>query len=394
MDSITVPTLRRLMENDSTLVELRVSPDYGGDPGKKYYLARRDISDIFPRGAGWRVAGGIVGNNRSLSSLKVCEPPGTQSGESVKKLAEFFEGAERNRCIERLSFVGLDIWGGAPFSLMVPLLEGNCNLTTLCVSNSRIGDEGVQLLASALSSCDSHMLESIALCNCSIDAGEPFEEFLYALYQDDVSTLRKLNLNGNNIGRNGCAAIGKMLADRRCNLKTLHLKNNRVDDVGIVLLTERLAHNQKLERLDIAKGNSITREGWDSLSKFLCNNATINDTFLSNHTLTDVGQAQGLKLPKALASHLKLNHKTKLGERPFAPVQKILDNHHDWDMTHYIEEELHLLPHIIEWFDRASAANGNFAGITTKKRKHNARILWKRQMLTIHQFVCAFPLVR
>lgn len=393
MNKVTAPTLRRLMENDRTLVELRVSPNR--------ISTRPEIATIFPRGdAGWRVAGEIVGNSAVLSALAVYEPPGTRHGDgSIERLGAFFDGAGRNTNIDRLSFVGLRAFGGAPFSLMVPLLENNCNLATLRVSDSSLGDDGVRLLARALSSCRCHGMECIALCDCSVDDGEPFEEFVSALYHGSVSrprqkcTLHELDLQGNNIGRNGCAALAKMLANRGCELQTLLLKDNFIDNVGISSLKYGLANNESLETLDIARENSITGEGWSALSKCLCNVKTINSTFLSNHSLKIVGHTRRMKLPKDLLYYLQLNGKTSVGKKRFAPIQKILDNHHGWDMSQFMEEELQFLPYLICWFDRAVVANRISDGITTDRRKRNVVVLRRRRMSTIHQFVCAMPLV-
>eukprot|EP00579_Thalassiosira_antarctica_P024089 CAMPEP_0201983232 /NCGR_PEP_ID=MMETSP0904-20121228/79623_1 /ASSEMBLY_ACC=CAM_ASM_000553 /TAXON_ID=420261 /ORGANISM="Thalassiosira antarctica, Strain CCMP982" /LENGTH=411 /DNA_ID=CAMNT_0048536297 /DNA_START=21 /DNA_END=1256 /DNA_ORIENTATION=+ len=401
MNEITAPTLRRLMENDRTLEEVRVSPNYNGDPGMDYYSMRPGIADIFPRGvAGWKMAGEIIGNNTSLSALMICGA----GGGGMKNLEVFFSGAKRNNSICRLSF-GPNVFGGAPFLLMVPLLENNCNLTMLSIRETRIGNDGIRLLASALSSCSDHRLESIALCNCSIEDGEPFEELVATLNLDIVaqpsrnSTLRTLDLHGNNIGRTGCAALAKMLSNPRCELKALHLTDNNIDDEGIASLADGLAKNEKLAWLDIAKENPITNHGWAALSKILCNTKTINDTFLSNHRLKNLGQGKHhtrvsgrIKLPKDLASHLKLNGKSSIDEKPFAPIQKILDNHHDWNMSQFIEEELQYLPYILCWIDRAIILSRNVDGNATT-RKRNIGTLQSRRNLTIHQFVRTMPLI-
>ena len=182
-------------------------------------------------------------------------------------------------------------------------------------------------------------MECIAICNCSIDDGEPFEDFVATLNRDSVAALNTLDVHGNNIGGSGCAALTKMLINPCCELKALHLKNNIINDEEIASLAFGLAQNEKLESLDIAKENPITNQGWATISKILCNTKAINDTFSSNHSLKSLGQerhdtriSERINLPRDLISHLELNGKSNIDEKPFAPIQKILDNHHDWNM--------------------------------------------------------------
>lgn len=400
--------MRRLMENDRTLDEVRVSPPNfvpGGAP------------HIFPRGAvGWRIAGEVIGNNTSLSTLELCgvrggwtDEVGTSS-ESIEKLRAFFEGAKRNDSIDRLSFYGWDALGGAAFPLAAPLLE-NRSVKMLNVDGCILGADGVRLLASALAGSN-HKLEYLAVVNCSVRDEESFEELVAALdHIGDVShqsgrrghSLDTLDLDGNEIGRKGCAALAKMLQNPRCRLVELRLKNNCVDDEGVASLAVGLTKNDKLAWLDIVKGNSITDRGWAALLRILCNTDTIEHTFLSNHRLNYLGQGrrrttrERSRLPDDLAYHLGLNGKNPSdpwgGERPFAPIQKILDNHRDWDISRYIEEELQWLPHILRWIDGAVVANANFDGNAASARKKNRSTLRGRRNSTIHQFVLAMPLI-
>ena len=104
-------------------------------------------------------------------------------------------------------------------------------------------------------------------------------------------TCNLLDVSENNIGRKGCDALAAMLGNPLCELKTLTLSHNNIDDEGVAYLAQGLANNDRLETMDIAKGNPmITNQGWTSLSKILCNGKSINDTFLSNHRLKHLGQ--------------------------------------------------------------------------------------------------------
>eukprot|EP00571_Detonula_confervacea_P005452 CAMPEP_0172317718 /NCGR_PEP_ID=MMETSP1058-20130122/32525_1 /TAXON_ID=83371 /ORGANISM="Detonula confervacea, Strain CCMP 353" /LENGTH=208 /DNA_ID=CAMNT_0013032341 /DNA_START=154 /DNA_END=777 /DNA_ORIENTATION=+ len=208
MTEITAPSLRRLMENDPTLDEVRVSSNYFFDVANEggFLNSVPSIAYVFPRGAmGWKMAGEIIGNNNSICALaiRVAEIDG-----GMKNLEAFFNGVNRNNSIDRISFSGWDMGGGAPFLFMASLLENNSNLTVLTVKGSPLGNDGVRLLASALSS--THRLESISINSCSIENGEPFEELVAALNINRVGhdpTLNCLDLCWNNIGRNGCAIL-------------------------------------------------------------------------------------------------------------------------------------------------------------------------------------------
>ena len=91
MNNITIPTLRRLMENDHSLEEVRVSPNYAGDPGTDYSM-RPYIADIFPRSdTEWKIAGKIIGNNTCLSTLMLCGAGGIEYGDGcINKIWKYF----------------------------------------------------------------------------------------------------------------------------------------------------------------------------------------------------------------------------------------------------------------------------------------------------------------
>jgi len=410
MNEITPLTLRRLMENDETLNEVRVFPQFIEDPRMDQYNKFRRISDVFPRGyAGWKNAGEIIGSNTSLCDLNICCGVGNY-GDAEQNLKVFFGGINRNQSIERLGFRGWDPitrtrWDaceGAPFLFMVPLLQSNCNLKMLCISHCRIGNTGVSLLASALSSCISHRLERIELHACSILDDESFEDLVEALTpnHEQQPTLTELDMGRNKIGMNGCASLASMLSNPNCQLRALNLNYNCIDDCGIIPFAEVLAKNNTLEQLFIAQGNKITNHGWDTLSRALCNIDTINDTYLSNHKVLNLGQTghfrhQNVELPSDLESSLRLNFNSD-----FAPIQKILCHHHDWNMSLLIEEDLRFLPIILRWIDVGSVLNQNIAENTSLSRRQAAALrrrnditLKVRRNSTILQFVRSMPLI-
>ena len=395
MNEITAPTLRRLMENDETLHNLRVTPHYASDPGNAYYK-QSQVSDIFPRGnIGWKNAGEIIGSNTTLTALMVGGAPGIHNEDSgedrYRHLQLFFNGVGRNVSLTTLAFVGWNVLGGAVLPLMQPLIENNSNLTDLSLIRCPIGDDGVRLLASALSSCTHNVLEVIKLPNCAIEGdGESFEQLASVL--NESTSLSVLDLRQNDVGNAGCVSLASMLSNPHSEMKVLHLQHNNVGNEGVTALAEALSNNNTLTKLDIAQGNSsINNSGWEKLTQVLCNTKTIKCTFLSNHTLLSLGQERvgRLKLPRNLQSYLDLNKKYQ--STGFPCIQKILGNHENWDMASLIDEELQYLPYILAWMDKAETINHTVDGNVSATRRQTSRTLKRRRIWTIHQFVAFMP---
>ena len=302
-------------------------------------------------------------------------------------------GVSRNNNIDGLIFVGWDVLNGSVFPYMTPWLRSNNNLTMLqIVRCNGMGGDGLHLLAAALVSCTS--LEHIAIRNCSIeDDNESFQEVINALNKNN-HTCNQLDVSENNIGRKVCDALATMLSNPLCELKTLTLSHNNIDDEGVAYLAQGLANNDRLETMDVAKGNPmITNQGWTSLSKILCNGKSINDTFLSNHRLKHLGQR---RQRDDLALYLSLNRAISDNAivDPFIPIQKIILCHrNDWDMKPYIDEDLTLLPYILHWIESAGVLNTNFSGINNRQKRQYRRTLQSFTNMTLHQFVRAFPIV-
>ena len=94
-----------------------------------------------------------------------------------------------------------------------------------------------------------------------------------------------LSLNGDNVGRNGCAALATILAQKESSLRGLHLKNNDIDDDCIFNFIDALQNNTTLSTLNLDGNNGITSIGWQSLLNLICNETSISTTYQSNHTL-------------------------------------------------------------------------------------------------------------
>lgn len=373
-----ITTFRRLMDNDPTLEEMRIAQTYPSNVNDD------NIAYISPRGqTGWKMAGEHIGNNNTCQKLVICWL-------DAKYVEVFMNGVKRNNNIDGLIFVNWDVLHGAVFPHMKLWLENNNQLIMLQLVRCPIGHEGIHLLASALTGGTS--LEHIAIRNCSIDDDHDtsIEELVSVLSLN--RTLCRLDLSQNNIGTRGSYALTSMLSNPTCELKTLNLSHNDIGDEGIMYLAQGLAKNDKLAVLDITNVFSITSKGWDYLTTTLCNTKTINDIFLSNHRLNDLGLER--RMLERMNSNLALYTSLNRANDSFVPAQKIIMHHRDtWDMFPYIEEELTFLPHILKWLDRAGILNTNFRGINNSKKRQNRRSLQSMRIMTLYQFVHSFPVV-
>ena len=132
-----------------------------------------------------------------------------------------------------------DVLHGAVFPHMKIWLENNNQLIMLQLVRCPIGNEGIHLLASAITGCTS--LEHIAIRNCSIDDDhdKSIEELASVLRLN--RTLCRLDLSQNNIGTKGSYALTtSMLSNPTCELKTLCLSHNDIGDEGIMYLAQGL----------------------------------------------------------------------------------------------------------------------------------------------------------
>ena len=94
---------------------------------------------------------------------------------------------------------------------------------------------------------------------------------------------------------------------------------------------------------------SITAVGWQSFSQTLCNTSSVNATFLSNHTLFNLGDEADENA--IIGPLLDLNERNDKKE---VATIKILQSHDDFDMLPFFEWEFKVLPLVVGWLERAS----------------------------------------
>jgi len=220
-----------------------------------------------------------------------------------------------------------------------------------------------------LRSCTS--LQCIVLYLCGIN-DEQVSAIVEAIRGHHM--LKKLYLNGNNIGNVGCGAIATLLKDAKTNIHTLNLCGNIIGSSGATAIANSLAaRNTTLQKLDLSH-NSINNQRTveESFCKVLCNTSNIASTYSSNHTLKSLNVSPN-RNGDQLSSLLQMNNNTKKGH---VAVKKILEYHPNIDMEPMFEwdaeegeQNLKALPYVIGWVERAQKAVEDDVGDSEKVRE-------------------------
>ena len=414
------------------------SDDYDRD-NDILYLNQHDGNGIcyVPEGAydmGW--LGYFVGNNEHLKKLYI-RPFTPISEESVRDVMEpFFRGVGRNKSIRQINFRRLDLLGGEVFRMLGSFFKDNHNLTNIDIRRCDFGDDGARLFALSIGSSTNKSLQKLDLLNNNI-SDEGMVDIITALSM--FPHLRYLDLSGNRLHKNGCVALATLLrcsaselgnlfithneinddgidvlipALKNCsclhelwishnpsittrgwqslasilespnyNLEVLYIPQNNVDDEAVVSFANALTNNHTLHSLCLDNNPSITAVGWEALSKLLCNTSSVNETFLSNHTLRNVASRANANANEIIGPLLELNRRDDKNE--IATI-KILQSHDDFDMLPFFEWEFKVLPMVLRWLERASDCEmpDNF--------EPNIE---RRNLSTIFQFVRGMPLL-
>ena len=172
----------------------------------------------------------------------------------------------------------------------------------------------------------------------------------------------------------GYQSLAAVLQHEHSALRELRLGQNNIGDDGALIFATALAKNRMLHTLFL-KDCGISAKGWPSFSKVLSDTSSINNTFLSNHTLCKLGYW----FPSfgQINSLLSLNHSR---DKKQVAIKKVLKYHQHFDMQPFFEWDLKMLPLVTSWFEQArSITNVDQAEID------------KRNLNAIHQFIRGMP---
>ena len=362
MNSNSQETLRRIEQNDAQFTELQIGYPYL-DGGFK----SRDASDYLRLGA-------AIGNNTHLKELVVALDIDYDDDNSLDATnTEFFNGLKRNSSIKILTLdcYGHILIGGAEHEILKSFQKINNNLTRLCINKAVLDNGGDRVIAEALRWCRN--IKTINIGDNRI-TDEHLLPIVEAIRGECHSSLEQLylfaGLFANTIGNAGCHALATLLADTNCNLKLLNLDTNRIGTEGATAIANSLANNTTLKKLDLNE-NPFDPSVLAYFCRALCNTSSVNDTYRSNHTLTELvlsDEQQGQHADH-LSSIMRLN---KGRNKSHVAIKKILMYHPNIDMEPLFEwdadgdadgeQSLKALPHVIDWFGRAEEAVADEVG--------------------------------
>ena len=153
----------------------------------------------------WKLLGRYIANNSHLKDIWF--------DNCNEKMGVFFRELVRSVSLERLD-LDHNSFGIDGVRSMVPLLHNSPELDEISIAlNENLNSECFEVLISALNGTS---VEKLCFCNCNI-------EDISALDTYTLPSLQYLNLNGNNIGRDGCITISNLLQKEDSGLKKLFL---------------------------------------------------------------------------------------------------------------------------------------------------------------------------
>ncbi|EJK56015.1 hypothetical protein THAOC_24174 [Thalassiosira oceanica] len=199
----------------------------------------------------------------------------------------------------KLSYLNLSTNSCAALRGVFPQMT---TLRELVLSGNSLDDDCTRLLAQGLTDCK--QMQSLDLSDNRISdnglealiQGLPASVDALHLTRNDITLARHvlllrfevLNIGGNRLCPGGTGGIAASLADPECRLELLIVNQCNIGDEGTAILADGLRNNQRLTRMSLGD-NDITERGWNAFSSILCDTASINATYNSNHTLQDLG---------------------------------------------------------------------------------------------------------
>ena len=237
--------------------------------------------------------GRYISNNTHLKEIDLGDGEATAN---INQLSALFRGLTKSSSVETLN---LDIMLGV-IQVMVPFLGNSSKLTEITLAGNRnINTEGFELLVNAL---NEGPIQHLNLHRCNIEDISALENctlpHLRELHLNDnnirnvgsasslqrYTSLERLYLKSNNIGRDGCLAIAYLLQKENSSLFNLYLEDNKINDEEMLIITNSLRRNTTLKRLYL-EGNTIGVRGVQAFLMLLNDVTSIESTFKSNHTL-------------------------------------------------------------------------------------------------------------
>ena len=401
------------------------------------YIPFNDENDM-----GW--LGYFIGNSTSLKEFYFVT-------QDIHDLETLCGGMHNNRSIMNICFNNcINRLNGNIFGMLDQFFKNNHKLTKFVVEDCELGSEGVRHLSLALGSCNKS-LKHFILDRSEIGGGHLVEIILALSIHPQ---LERLSFRRMNVGRNECTALATPLRSATKHLQTLDLGGNNIDDEGVdalvnaidgsqlqvldlsrdlshnptitakgwktvssllerthsnlqkltlrwnnlgdggaLIFANALRGNSTLEYLDLY-GNGNTDDGWAHFSKLLCDTSTVNNTYLSNHTLRNLVMTGYGSAAADVQSYLQLNRRSR--DKGRVAMNKILQHHEHFNLQPFFEWEFKVLPLLIGWLKKAST--GTTAYWLAKNRSLDTIFLFlskirRTKLSCMYEFVREFPML-
>jgi len=387
-NKINQTILNKLKDNDESFDELFIVDSLLGEDEDDY--VPDDGEDL-----GW--LGYFIGQNTKLQLIAFQDI--TIDNES------FYSGLCLNKSIQKVDFRDLNLSDEKMFYMMDTFFKNKQNLIKIRIEACELNEAGARQLSLAIGSCNKS-LKQIDIRNNEMEGGQ-LVDIITAMSMHPQLNHLDLSDNGISMGRNECMALAT-LQRYTIQLQTLNLTGNNIDDEGLDFLVNALNNGNKLQQLYLSWNRSITidgwkmlstilempesnlkrlfvsynnnfgdegalvfanaltsnstleslyltecgvtAEGWTPFSKLLCNTSSVNNTYLSNHTLENISGRPPFGHNHLLGLNKSYQNKQKV------TIIKILRNHSHFDMQAFFEWEFKVLPIMIEWFTKAAAS--------------------------------------
>ena len=311
-----------------------------------------------------------LSNNKNLESLNLSRNGGSFSVMGLRCLSDVIPTA--------LNLKALDVSGNAindeGLQALAIGLRKHPTLAKLSLSSNAIGSEGLRALAAA--EISSLRWLSLARNVINDEAWKALAEVV-----ESLCNMEELNLSRNRITTSGLEVLSRIFKNKGCSLKEIDLYPTNIEDSEAKAFAEGLVGNESLTKL-LFDYTDVTATGWSAFSTLLCDTSSVNNTYLSNHTLEAIGcRYSRYGIPTSIQTYLKLNRQNEYDVR----ICKILMSHSNLDMTPFLQWKLKLLPFVVAWFERArSCLVYSGESITSFKR---------RELSAMYQFINGLPLL-
>eukprot|EP00977_Amphora_coffeiformis_P014716 scaffold4201_cov178-Amphora_coffeaeformis.AAC.11 len=183
--------------------------------------------------------------------------------------------ADGRKSVQRLylSCAGFDDTG---FIAIPGMLLTNTSLTSLCLNNNKINDQGMTLLSQALSQNKNIPLESLELSfNEITDQG--LEYLMNSVWGS--TTLKKLKVDNNRIQDRGAQLCAVVLTS--ISLEVLDISYNRVTTIGIRAVMKNISENESLKSFAMC-GVPIDQNSSKAISYAMAYNSSLNVLRMDN----------------------------------------------------------------------------------------------------------------